>query len=121
MSGNAQNKAEVSILAKFQLPGTSVRAIEVIDENTLWFAGSEGKYGRIINDELEIDSISHQGKHPQFRSIGYNGAYIFLLSIENPALLYKIDPSNPLGEYELVYQESHEKVFYDNFSFVNNL
>ena len=117
ISGAAQNKAEVAFLAKFELAGTSVRAIEVINENTLWFAGSGGKYGRIINEELEIDSISHEGKYPQFRSIGFNGTYIFLLSIENPALMYKIDPSKPLGQYELVYQESHEKVFYDSLRF----
>jgi len=117
ISGAAQNKAEVAFLAKFELAGTSVRAIEVINENTLWFAGSGGKYGRIINEELEIDSISHEGKYPQFRSIGFNGTYIFLLSIENPALMYKIDPSKPLGQYELVYQESHEKVFYDSLTF----
>lgn len=116
-SGIAQNKVEVAILAKFQLTNTSVRAIEVINEDSLWFAGSGGKYGRIINDELEIDSISHEGKFPQFRSIAYNGTNLFLLSIENPALIYKIDPSAPLGEYELVYKESHEKVFYDSLSF----
>ena len=116
-SSIAQNKDEVTFLAKFKLNNTSVRAIEVINENTLWFAGSGGKYGRIINEELEIDSISHEGKFPQFRSIGYNGTYLFLLSIENPALIYKIDPSAPLGQYELVYQESHEKVFYDSLTF----
>ena len=116
-SGAAQKKVEIAFLAKFELANTSIRAIEVINENTLWFAGSGGKYGRIINEELEIDSISHEGKYPQFRSIGYNGTYIFLLSIENPALMYKIDPSKPLGQYELVYQESHEKVFYDSLTF----
>ncbi len=113
----AQNISSVEFLAKYKLANTSIRAIENIDDNTLWFAGSGGKYGRIVNEKLEIDSISHQGKYPQFRSIAYNGEFVFLLSIENPALLYKIDPSKPLGHYELVYQESHDKVFYDSLAF----
>ncbi len=113
----AQNISDVAFLAKFKLANTSIRAIENINDNTLWFAGSGGKYGRIVNEELEIDSISHNGKFPQFRSIAFNGEFVFLLSIENPALLYKIDPTKPLGQFELVYQESHEKVFYDSLTF----
>lgn len=119
VSGMAQNNIGVEYLAKFKLMGTSIRAIEIIDDNTLWFAGSGGKYGRIVNERLEIDSISHEGIYPQFRSIAYNGTFLFLLSIENPALIYKIDPSKPLGKPEVVYKESHEKVFYDSLTFFN--
>lgn len=115
----AQQEADITFLSKFKLPGISIRAIEVTQKNTLWFAGSEGRYGRIINEKLEIDSISHQGRFPQFRSIAFNGEFIFLLSIENPALLYKIDPAKPLGQYQLVYKESDPKVFYDSLAFFN--
>ena len=117
ISSVAQNNVDVEFLAKYKLTGTSIRAIEITDDNTLWFAGSGGKYGRIINDQLEIDSISHEGRYPQFRSIAFNGTFLFLLSIENPALIYKIDPSKPLGQHEVVYKESHEKVFYDSMTF----
>ena len=117
LSLTAQHEESISFLAKFKLPGVSIRAIEVTDVNTIWFAGSKGRYGRIINDNLEIDSISHQGKFPQFRSIAYNGEFVFLLSIENPALLYKIDPHKPLGHYDLVYTESDPKIFFDSLAF----
>ena len=117
VSLTAQQESSITFLANFKLPGVSIRAIEVTHTNTLWFAGSEGRYGRIIDDQLEIDSISHQGRLPQFRSIAFNGEFVFLLSIENPALLYKIDPTKPLGQYELVYKESDLKVFYDSMSF----
>ncbi|MCP4884856.1 MAG: oxidoreductase [Flavobacteriales bacterium] len=113
----AQQEDNIAFLSKFKLPGISIRAIEVTQENTLWFAGSQGRYGRVVNDKMEIDSISHEGRFPQFRSIASNGTFIYLLSIENPALLYKIDPTKPLGQYELVYQENDPKVFYDSLSF----
>lgn len=116
----AQNPPTVSILQNFELKKTSIRAIEVLDDSTLWFAGANGRYGRIVNDQLEIDSISHEGRNPSFRSIAYNGKHIFLLSIEDPALLYKIDPSLPLGTQELVYKESNPKVFYDSMTFFDD-
>lgn len=119
-SVNAQAEIDIEFQLKFKLPGTSIRAIEVTQNNTLWFAGNRGRYGRIINERLEMDSISHEGRYPEFRSIAFNGKHIFLLSIENPALLYKIDPARPLGTYELVYKETHPKVFYDSMAFIDS-
>ncbi|MCA0931632.1 oxidoreductase [Lutimonas saemankumensis] len=116
---NAQGSLQVSLINSFKLPGTSIRAIEVTGENTIWFAGSGGKYGKISHDKIEMDSISFEGRFPQFRSIAYNGKHIFILSIENPALLYRIDPNKPLGHRELVYKEIHEKVFYDSMLFID--
>jgi len=116
---HAQQTPVVSILKRFELKNTSIRAIEVVNDSTVWFAGSNGKYGRIINDIVEIDSVRHEGRFPHFRSIAFNGKHIFLLSIEDPALLYKIDPSLPLGNAALVYKESHAKVFYDSMRFLD--
>ena len=116
----AQDTPAISHLKHFDLNKTSIRAIEVINDSTLWFAGANGRYGRITNDQLEIDSISHEERFPAFRSIAFNGEHIFLLSIEDPALLYKIDPSLPLGTMELVYKESDPKVFYDSMVFTDN-
>lgn len=120
ISIRAQDGPDIEFELEFKLPGTSVRAIEVTKSNTLWFAGNQGRYGRIVNGQLDLDSISHQGKYPQFRSIAFNGTHVFLLSIEAPALLYKIDPGKPLGNYELVYKESHPKVFYDSMTFLDS-
>ncbi len=113
----AQSKGSISFQSKYKLPGISIRAIEVTGPDTVWFAGSKGRYGRIINDKLEIDSIGHQNRFPEFRSIAYSGEFVFLLSIESPALLYKIDPEKPLGQYELVYQDNDPKIFFDSLAF----
>ena len=116
-SMQGQDRPQPVTLKSFTLK-SSIRAIEVLNDSTLWFAGSNGKYGRIMNDRLEIDSISHEGKLPHFRSIAYNGKHIFLLSIESPALLYKIDPKSK-GSVKLVYKETGPKVFYDSMIFLN--
>lgn len=102
----------------FEINNTSIRALEVVNDSTVWFAGSNGKFGRIINSEIQIDSISYNKKPLHFRSIAFNGEHIFILSIENPAILYKINAfSTKIEKPEIVYQENNDKVFYDSMSF----
>lgn len=114
----AQNKNVNINLDIFEIKNTSIRAIEVVNDTTVWFAGTDGKFGRIINSKVEMDSIIYEDTALNFRSIGFNGKHIFILSIENPAILYKIDPFvNKIQSPEIVYQENHDKVFYDSMAF----
>ncbi|MEN8124024.1 MAG: oxidoreductase [Bacteroidota bacterium] len=114
----SQNDTDKYNFKDFPLHGISVRAIEVVNDTTVWFAGSNGKFGRIINEMIQIDSVEKINNKPlHFRSIAYNGQDIFILSIENPAVLYKIELSNKKIEPFEVYRESHAKVFYDSMIF----
>ena len=114
----AQNKDIKIDLTIFELKNTSIRAMAVVNDSTVWFAGGNGKFGRIINSEIEMDSIRYKNTPLNFRSIGFNGKHVFILSIENPALLYKIDPfTDKMDHPEMVYLESHEKIFYDSMDF----
>ncbi|WP_411377700.1 hypothetical protein [Flavobacterium psychrophilum] len=54
----------------------------------------------------------------EFRSIAQTSKYIFILSVANPALLYRISKND--YKVTLVYQENHEKVFYDSMQFFND-
>ncbi len=106
----------------FSIKNSSIRAIEVLNDSTLWFAGSNGKIGRIINDKIQIDSVKNTNNKPlHFRSIASNGENIYILSIENPAILYKINPNILNIEPIEVYRESHPKVFYDSMKFFDKL
>ncbi|MEN8187833.1 MAG: oxidoreductase [Bacteroidota bacterium] len=99
----------------FPIENISIRAIEIANDSTLWFAGSDGKYGRIINNKIKIESLENKDLH--FRSIAFNGKNIFILSIENPAVLYKIDSNSDAPEPIEAYRETNEKVFYDSMQF----
>lgn len=97
----------------------SIRAIDIVD-NELWFSGNNGKYGaidlntnKIFNGKIEKDSLSLE-----FRSIAKTKDATFVLSVANPALLYRI--SNDKKRVRLVYQEENEKVFYDSMHFLND-
>ena len=103
----------------FNLNNTSIRSIKAIDKNTLYFAGSNGKWGftRDGGKSWEINTIKYKDSvKPNFRSIAFNGEHFFVFSIANPALLYKLSENSQ----QLIYTEMHEKVFYDAIAFFDD-
>lgn len=106
-------------IKEFKIDSTSIRAIEVIDKNTVYFAGSNGNIGftKDGGKSWKIEQLIYQDSIvPNFRSIAKSGTTIFALSIENPALLYKISDNSKT----IVYTENHPKVFYDCMKFFDD-
>lgn len=97
----------------------SIRAI-VIDENKIWYAANNSRFGFYdlkTNAKFERQ-IDKEGLKLEFRSNAQTANAVFLLNVANPALLYKISKKD--FATKLVYQENHEKVFYDSMKFWNN-
>lgn len=103
----------------FTIEKTSIRAIQAINAQTVYFAGSSGDIGFTTDGgkTWAREFIFYQDTiKPHFRSVAKNGNAFFALSIEKPALLYKITKNNT----SLVYTENHEKVFYDSLHFFDD-
>lgn len=104
-------------IEEFKMDSTSIRAIEVIDKNNVFYVGSNGDYGFISTNKKPTTSFNQitykDSIVPHFRSLATNGKDFFFLSIGNPALLYKYSD----GKTTLIYTENHEKVFYDSMKF----
>lgn len=111
----ASNAPESFSLSIIPMEGKSIRALEVLNDSTLFFAANDGQIGLSTDSGAtwRFDQVSFEGKTPAFRATGYNSKVLFLLSIENPALLYRFDGKKP----ELVYTERHPDVFYDAMHF----
>ncbi len=97
----------------------SIRAI-LIDSDKLWYGANGGKYGyldlktsKAFNGNIVKDALL-----PEFRSIAKTSNHIFILNVGSPALLYRISKDGSANE--LVYQENHEKIFYDSMLFWND-
>ncbi len=106
-------------IEELKIDSTSIRAIHVLKDSTLFYATSNGVIGMNIgfkSSNIETE-IVHDTIIPNFRAIASNGHSIFTLSIGNPALLFKFEEGNS----ELVYKEEHEKVFYDAMVFFDSL
>lgn len=106
---------------EIKIDSTSIRAIHVVDESTIYYAGSNGIIGFTKSDGKKwgkqkfVNVTPNDTTSPNFRSIASNGSDIFSLSITSPALLYKFNNTNKYSKQ--VYKEEHEKVFYDSMKF----
>lgn len=114
----ARETVKISI-EKFKIDSSSIRAIEIVNDSSVVYASSNGMIGIIAANgklvgakKIVTDTIV-----PHFRAISYTKEAVFALSIENPALLYRYKNN----EFELVYKEVHEKVFYDSMKFFDEL
>ncbi len=97
----------------------SIRAI-LIDKNKVWYAADKNRFGYYdLKKNRRVErKISKDSLQLEFRSIAQTEKAIFVLSIGNPALMFKINKKDLSAA--LVYKESHEKVFYDAIQFWNN-
>lgn len=106
-------------IESFKIDSTSIRAIHALSKNDAIFAGSKGDIGFTEDggENWNFTKITYQDTIiPHFRSIAKTKSSLFVLSVANPALLYKIEN----GATSLVYKEEHPKVFYDAMTFINN-
>ncbi len=118
-----QNESETKSISSVKIEtlstdSISVRAITVMGPN-FGFAGNKGQYGLYDSQKktVKTNSIEHDTIVPNFRAVASTTSDFFMLSIQNPTLLYKTGDS---GEMELVYKEENEKVFYDAMTFWND-
>ena len=96
----------------------SIRAL-TLDKDKVWYSADKSRFGFFdlaLNQKKEVQIPID--KSVEFRSISQTNKYIFILSVANPALLYRISKED--FSYELVYREEHEKVFYDSMQFWND-
>jgi photosystem II stability/assembly factor-like uncharacterized protein len=97
----------------------SIRAIEM-DKNKVWYAADNNRFGNVdlLTNQRVERTITLDSLKLEFRSIAQTKSDIYILSVGNPALLYKINKKDL--SYKLVYRENHEKVFYDAIHFIDN-
>ncbi|QOD61326.1 oxidoreductase [Polaribacter haliotis] len=110
---------ETITIKEFKMEDSSIRAIQVVDSTSVFYAGSNGDVGFTTDSGTLWNALNirHQDSIvPHFRSLAFNGNDYFALSIGNPALMYKISE----GDATLVYKEEDEKVFYDALTFFDD-
>ncbi|NNF31164.1 MAG: oxidoreductase [Flavobacteriaceae bacterium] len=99
----------------------SIRAIVPLDEQRVWFAANSGRVGLIDSVTPKLATIKYEDSLLAFRSIASIRNAVFVLSVANPAVLYKIGfDGESATNIEEVYVEKGEKVFYDAMAFWND-
>jgi hypothetical protein len=110
----------------------SIRALDFNDEYIFYGSADHiGKHAlnaayKINLNDLNVSNGKNHFKHIfnyeekslHFRAIKEVKGSLFAISIENPARLYKL--SRKAKNPKLVYEENHEKAFYDSIDFWND-
>ena len=98
----------------------SIRAIVPQDENSVWFAANKGVVGLIDGKTPKLATVQYEDKWMHFRAIAKTKNAVFVLSIDTPAVLYKIDTKEKEAtDMKEVYVEEGKGVFYDAITFWN--
>lgn len=98
----------------------SIRAIAT-DKDKVYYATNKNKVGYINLKTLEKKEITCTKDNLvlEFRSIALTKDHIIVASIGNPAVIFKM-PKTLNESSRIVYEEKHEKVFYDSMQFWND-
>ena len=101
---------------------TSIRALEVLSDSVVWFAGSHGIYG--FTDDagktFTIDSIKTDSLTPEFRSIAVLDDHTeLLMNTGTPAYIWK---SDDIGvTWKIVYKNDDDDIFFDALKFSDGM
>lgn len=99
----------------------SIRALAPMSNDKVWFAANHGRVGLIDGTIPKLATIKYDESFLNFRAIALTNEAVFVLSIENPGVLYKIGYNKDAAtNIEEVYVEKGKKVFYDAIAFWNN-
>jgi hypothetical protein len=116
---NSKKFTSVSIEDEFT-DSLSIRAIAPLDDQRVWFAANNGRVGLIDDKTPKLASIKYEEHLLNFRAIASIPGAVFVLSISDPGVLYKIGfNGDEATNIEEVYLERGEKVFYDSMAFWN--
>ena len=117
----AQINTKISISVVYKSKN-NFRAIEVLNDSTLWFANSGGKVGDVsLTGKIHFYKVSKAKKiNNHFRAIASTKKYLYALSINSPARLYQFEKQNYKKYGKLIFIDKNPKSFYDAMLFLNN-
>lgn len=110
---------EAQTLDVFTLPvKTSIRAIAVPNDTTVWFAGSNGCFGFSRDNGLHwhIDSIRINGRLPDFRMMAViNEQKVLLLNAGSPA--WMLQSTDHGITWQTLFSDTSKDIFFDAMIF----
>jgi len=115
---NSSKKFNSVTIERVFTDSLSIRAIHPMGIDRVWFAANNGRVGLIDGKTPKLATIKYEDSLLNFRAISATKEAVFVLSIENPGVIYKIGYfENEATNIEEVYLEKGENVFYDAISF----
>ena len=97
---NQKSRENVSIeLKEFAIPNTTIRALKVLNDSTVWFGGSNGHWGYTEDsgNSWHIDSLYVDGKSLEIRSIEVlESGSVLVVGVADPAVVLRSEDKGQL-------------------------
>ena len=120
-SEKPKNNTPHLTITDFEFPDITIRALDAINDSTLWFAGSKGVWGHTTNSgkTWQVDTLQINGTTPELRSIKVTpNGHIYVVNIAHPAVIYT--STNNGANWQLIYSDSSKNAFFDAINFWND-
>jgi photosystem II stability/assembly factor-like uncharacterized protein len=98
----------------------SIRSVKIINDK-IWYVSQQGKYG-VIDFEGKVlfqGLIERNNSSCPLRGVASDGAYVYVLSIQKPAAIYRHLLSD-LSVFEKVFEDPHPEAFFNSIDFDKN-
>lgn len=112
------NSQDIEVSLTFK---SNIRAIHVVDTDTILFSGSGGFVGVTTNGGESWDTtiVVIDGVTPSFRACSAHNGSLFIASIESPGLILKSNINNR-SEFEVKFRDDNTSMFLDAMAFSNS-
>jgi photosystem II stability/assembly factor-like uncharacterized protein len=117
-SQSITNESKNAIQTFQTLPKLSIRALNAVSDNEVWFAANRGVWGYTKDGGInwKIDSIEVDGIVPEFRGMEVlNDSTVLLMGIASPGFIFKT--TNKGKTWKIVYRNNHPSIFFDCLKF----
>ena len=100
---------------------SSVRALHVVNADTIVFSGSGGLVGVTTNggESWDTTRVKIDGVRPSFRACSAGNGFMHIVSIESPGVILK-SPLDNLNEFEIKFRDNNPAMFLDAMTFRDN-
>ena len=117
MAGGCSTPIAVDLSSEWEFQ-SSIRALEVTENQGVWWAGANGLVGHTLNggETWNVDTLRlSDGSLPAFRSIAVTEEAAFVLTIATPAVLFRRALNS--DRWDSVYVNADPEIFFDSMAF----
>ena len=111
--GCGRLREEIGAKQVWEIEAPSVRALEVVSEEEIWYAGAQGHMGYTLDAGVTWNQLKISDR--SFRSLAVTDSAVHALTIESPALLLR--STDRFATWDTVFVDADSSAFYDSMVF----
>ena len=104
----------------FPISNSTIRAIQTMNDSSVWFAGGNGQSGYTLDNGIswELFTLEHNGKKAELRGLAINGSDVFAMGVQDPTVVFHT--ANMGASWDVVFEETNPEAFFVGMDFYNS-